>query len=454
MASIVSVKSRISIKYLLNLIESKNIINHQRIYTSTNNLKTNIERNRNKKNTLALSELEHRYNNSDKTNIMQFLKNEDDTYSIYYFDSYGIKLSKKTLILKRVDFIKALIRYIKSKRHLFQTSINHYITYHKKRVSRKAVALEKNIFISNEEDIKAEVYNWLISSALTPMIVIPEFSIGKNRVDYISFDINRINTVLVEIKSGLDNFNRLQKQLDSYNKIGSYVYIALDIKKYNELIKKDISVPSNVGILVYDNSKPDSKKLKEVKKAKKNIFNKDVFISYLSYSDWVMASSGFKYSSKFSKEQFQNLVQNNISKDALIQFSYDALIMRYKKESDLRKEYFPSDIKKSVGSSKNIGIDRFSSSSFNISLKDYINNDLFLYKEYMNKKDIFLEVFKELPNIEKILKKKNHHVVYSINRKIDEVFIYNNNELSIIDDFLKSQDLIKKYWNDLDLDLN
>ena len=278
---------------------------------------------------------------------------------------------------------------------------NNVLSYHKQRVSKK---LTSNTFVSNESDIKIEVYKWLLKKN-KDAVIIPEYSIGNRRADYISFDTKKINTTIVEIKSELDTFDRLEAQLETYSLIANSVYLAIDIKQYEKLKNKNIELPVHIGVLIYDNNK--SKKLIELKKVSKNhSVQENPFIQFLSYNDINNAFSGFKYSSKFTKEQKEEIVDKFISKKIHNQFSYDILCNRHIIESDKRKElFYNDDFISSVASSKQLKINRFDvSGKYVITLSSFIKDKEILYRYFMNQEQMFFKKFEDFPEIKDYIK--------------------------------------------------
>lgn len=307
----------------------------------------------------------------------QFFKNNDNSYTFKTFNFYNQQISLQTFENKLL-FKKFILKVFSSKLKNFNKKnkyINYqntdFFSYHKQKISKK---ISSNNFVSNEYDIKIEVFKFLYHKNKSA-IIIPELSFDNRRVDFISFDENKINTTMIEIKSSLDNFDRLNGQLETYSKIGNYIYLALDKNKYNELIKKGIKLENHVGILIFDNDK--KQKLKLLKQAK--LINKNnhlIYQKYLSYNDYLIGFKGFKNNSKISKSKKEDILLNKINKEISNKFAYDVLKNRHIKESDLRKSYFENNnFEKSILSAKKLKINRFDTSGkYEISLLNYINN--------------------------------------------------------------------------------
>ncbi|MCT7578671.1 sce7726 family protein [Aliarcobacter butzleri] len=378
----------------------------------------------------------------------QFQKLYDsEKYQITIFDTYGKKKNVSNFDNKR-DFRKAFYNYANGK--LFSLRFNHFgkfnkykkdyykeeclkfdytkvLTYHKQRISKK---LTSNVFVSNEKDLKIEVYKWLLKKN-KDAVIIPEYTIGNRRADYISFDDKKIDCTIVEIKSELDTFERLEAQLDTYSKIANNIYLAIDKKQYEKLQSKNITVPGHIGLLIFDNSK--RKKLDEVKKAARLDHKKDYqFIPFLSYSDINNSFVGFKYSSKLSKEQKEIFIEQNINKEIINRFAYDVLCNRFVVESDKRKEFFKNkDIDNAVASSKEIKINRFDNGGkYSMTLHSYIEDKDILYKYFIIQETKLLQEFKVIPNFKDYIKNGSENLENLVTYIRNETNSYYINGLS------------------------
>jgi hypothetical protein len=423
-----SYKNMFSIsKKLFDLLETNNVINHIKI-SSYDLRESNI------------TTLEDNQDIPPKAVQLkaQFKKiyGAASIYEMITFDSYGKIRETKTFENKR--FLKqAFIRYsngkfyshkynnfgkIKRRSHIddWVVDFNDLLSYHKQRVSKK---ITSDIFVSNEKDLKIEVYKWLLKKN-KDAVIIPEYTVENRRADYISFDTKKINCTIVEIKSELDTFERLEAQLDTYSKIANIVYLAIDKKQYEKLISKNIIIPGHIGLLIFDNSK--RKKLDEVKKASKLSHRKDYqFIPFLSYSDINNSFVGFKYHSKLSKEQKEKFIEQSINKEIINRFAYDVLCNRFIIESDRRKEYLKNgDIDNAVASSKELKINRFDiEGKYSMTLHKYVADKDILYNYFINQENTLLEEFKDIPNFKDYIKngsdKLNDLITYIKQDKIN-----------------------------------
>jgi len=356
-------------------------------------------------------------------------------YYIYYFDSYGIKNNRKTKELNKDDFLVYFNRDIKNKTKYKES--DYFFDYHKQRVPRKA----NNNNLTDEFDIKKLVYEWLLKKDKEAVIV-PEFGIGNKRADYIS--LGSKNTYVVEIKSELDTFDRLEEQLSKYQFIGNYIYMALHISKYSKLLGLNLNIPDNVGILVIENNK-----LKQIKRAIKNKFDKSIFKEYASFEECLNIFRGFKWASKFHKDQLVKIFKEKVSLKTQYDYFYEVLKNRHLKESNLRKEAFKNDdLEKALGSSKQLGISRLQINNI-YTIKQYnstlLQNDI-LYNYYNETVDKFSKKFKNYKNAECIIKDDMYPriLLKEFNIKLDFM-----NELSFYESSLEKEEEIKAIWNDL-----
>lgn len=444
------------INRLNDLISSQNVINHISIrnyYLKEENSRLEDNKEINKEAVSLKAQFQKLFNS--------------DTYQITYFDSYGRKSKTETFNSKK-EFRKAFYRYANGKlfpmrfnkfgkiktREKYKDLIETYgeyfdgskvLSYHKQRVSKK---LTSDTFVSNELDIKIEVYKWLLKRN-KEAVVIPEYSIGNRRADYISFNPKKNDVTIVEIKSELDTFDRLEAQLQKYSLIANNVYLAIDVKQYEKLNIKGIVLQSHVGVLIYNHKK--TQKIVEIKKASKNNFRKEnPFIDSLSYNDINNAFSGFKYSSKFSKEQKEQIINNYIDNTVLTKFSYDIICNRYIIESDKRKElFYKNELASSVSSAKELKINRFDvAGKYSITLSSYIKDKEMLYSYFINQEQIFFKEFLDFPEIKEFIKihsDKTEQLRQELRKK--NIFIrgVGSNQMELMNSFIENKKEIIEY---------
>lgn len=442
------------IKRLDNLIENQYVINHIsiiRCYLNEDDFILEDNKEIKKEAVHLKAQFQKLYNSNN--------------YQITHFDSYGRK-SKTDIYNSKKEFREAFYRYANGKlipyrfnkfgkirtreKHIdlkdkYKELFNNFdetkiLSYHKQRLSKK---LTTNTFVSNELDLKIEVYKWLLKKN-KDAVIIPEYSIGNRRADYISFNTKKIDVTIVEIKSELDTFDRLEAQLQQYSSIANYVYLAIDQKQYKKLNLKNITIPHHIGILIYDNTKTN--KLKEFTKAKKNPLTLDYpFIDSLSYNDINNAFTGFKYSTKFTKERKEEIMKEFIKTKIINKFAYDILCNRYIIESDKRKDlYNNSHIELCVASSKALKINRFDvTGKYTITLSSYFNNKELLKDLYIKKQNEFINIFgtiehyKQLSDMDNIRKIRNDlSLPYS-----------GHNEFDNYNFLIKYASVIKKYYH-------
>lgn len=431
-------------KKLCDLIENNHVINHIKLYNS--------------------EDVKDSFEDNKKTPTQNFVIRAQfkkiygkPIYEIIYFNSYG-KVKSNDIFKSKLSFKKAFTNYARGKlypyRHrTFEKScqFDNLLTYHKQKVSKKITSTK---FISNEKDLKLEVYKWLLKDK--DNIIIPEYAIENRRADYISFNKDKIDCTIVEIKSELDNFDRLEAQLEVYSKVANKVYLAIDINKYNKLIKTKIKIPNHVGIFIYDNSQ--KKKLKLMKRCTTIKQTNTPFIQFLSYSNINNAFSGFKYSSKLSKTQKEIFLKESIDKELFNRFAYDVISNRHIVESDIRKKHYDNnDLNSAIASAKELKINRFDlNGKDKIDFNKYIADKNILYNYFINRENEFLKIFKEILDFPKYLKNNSKELTDLVNfinnskdknsyiHGISNSHIFNGAKYLIIEDKLTFFDTIIK----------
>lgn len=296
------------------------------------------------------------YTTKKGTNIYQILK-ENNGYIVFDFNCYGMKILNKQKNINKKDIKEYLKVCIQS----------HYkpmiFSYHKKRISKK----EKNPLLNNEADSKKIIYKWLIEN-YKESIIIPEFSLGQRRCDYVSF--NEKDVTIIEIKSELDSFDRLIEQLDIYMKFAQNVILVIHIKNYIKLLKRKILIHENVGIIIL---KEDSS-IEVIKQSKHNNVSLSSLDTFIGYKEYMGAVKGIKGSSKLNKDQIISFIKNNTSELDKYLYFLNVLKNRYCNESNIRKELFLNgSIEKSIGSAISININRLDHGNDNIKLNEFLD---------------------------------------------------------------------------------
>ena len=436
-------------KYIENLLNDNYVINHIR--------KNNAD--------IENIKLQNSYLQAQFEKVLY-----SNSYKITIFNIFGKKI-KENLYTNKVDFKKAFLKYSNGKLHSLKSNkfgkikskyqIELYedeiLSYHKKRVSKK---ITSDIFVSNEEDLKMEVYKMLLKQD-KEAIIIPEYSINNSRADYVSFKKDTIDTTIIEIKSSLDNFSRLEKQIKDYYTIANKIYLAIDIELYNKLKKSKIVVPNYIGIFIFDNNKKQKLyKLNEAIYIKHD--NDFQFIKSLSYTDIVEAFNGFKFSSKLSFDDKKKYMNNFIDKNILNNFAYKIVCNRYLFESERRKSlYYKGDFKLALSSSKDLSINRFNHNNITkLNFSDYDINKNALFDYYTNEKNKFLKEFNEIRDFDKFLKNKinlnklinflqaKNIIVKGLGYNFSTTGSYKVvNELLFLESISKNKNIVLEYFN-------
>lgn len=365
-------------------------------------------------------------------NIIQILF-KDDEYHLFCFDGYGNKTRSNCKIIEQ-DSIE---------NYLTTSSEREIWAYHKQRIPKK----ENNSSIVDEETAKILVYDWLLKKYKNEDdVIVPEITLGSRRADYMAFGKKEI--CIVEIKSEVDTIQRLQEQINQYIHYGNLVYIAIHKTKIKSIEKLDI--PDFVGIIEID------KKLKIIKKAKKQKINFTVFKSFVSYQEFLSMRSGFKGSSTIEKIDMEIIFDKFFSEKQKSNFLFELIKNRYKVESRKRLEAHKDGYyEKAVGSAKNVGIDRLSPNLISyLSLKNFFELDENFIKSYLMELNVKIEkLYKKCNYLDLILNDwilllmilKRLQIPYrSDNSKILKLFILIDNVKELLGNQLAIEEIISK----------
>ena len=150
-------------------------------------------------------------------------------FTIPYLDKMIDKTNNKD------TFIKCISRYIKDDREITYGEAISQI-YHYMDSSYRNEYFFKNTILNQLLIGKHDLYS---TAALT------ELPIADSKADFIMINGKGI---VYEIKTDLDNFNRLQSQINDYYKAFKYVYVVVGYKQYERV--KELLVDSKAGIYV------------------------------------------------------------------------------------------------------------------------------------------------------------------------------------------------------------
>lgn len=99
---------------------------------------------------------------------------------------------------------------------------------------------------NGEGALKAKLVEMFVKKNVTAAF---EIKVNNSRVDFLKVNGD---TVSYEIKSGIDNLNKLSKQIGDYEKVFEYNYIVIDEKHYKSAKK---IVPEHYGIFIHKRNK-------------------------------------------------------------------------------------------------------------------------------------------------------------------------------------------------------
>lgn len=151
--------------------------------------------------------------------------------------------------------------------NFFYKTINKYNLQLETNISTQNIRAMYNILINkyyhNEITIKSNFINNVIQKK-QEHVTIFELNAGSSRVDLCKVNGN---SVAYEIKTDLDNLNRLNKQLNDYLKAFEEVYVICSSNKLYKILE---IIPTECGIYVYSCNKLNEFKFKRIKKALKS----------------------------------------------------------------------------------------------------------------------------------------------------------------------------------------
>lgn len=115
-------------------------------------------------------------------------------------------------------------------------------------------------YYPNETCIKSSFINQILLQGKTHVTIF-ELPVGSSRAD-----LCKVNgkSIAYEIKTDLDNFNRLEKQLKDYSYLFEYTYLICSNKAVDKVMN---DLPRNCGIYVYSFTQNGKIRFKLVKKA-------------------------------------------------------------------------------------------------------------------------------------------------------------------------------------------
>lgn len=150
-----------------------------------------------------------------------------------------------------IPYIDKLIKEINTE--TFLQCVSRYVLSDKELTYGEAISKIYNYMDSsyrNEYYYKNTVFNQLLVDKhnMYDTAGLTELPISESKADFL---IINGKGIVYEIKTDLDNFNRLNNQINDYYKAFKYVYVVVGYRQYNKI--KEILNNSSVGIYVlYD----------------------------------------------------------------------------------------------------------------------------------------------------------------------------------------------------------
>lgn len=186
----------------------------------------------------------------------------------------------------------------------------------------------------NEYVYKNIIFNELVLKrhSLEKCSIIPEFRVGKSKADLAVF--NGTSTVY-EIKTELDNLDRLPNQLIEYSKVFDKIYVVTNTKYLKDVV--DI-IPDHVGVYILE----ENLKLIEFRSAlsnKKNVINSIIMESLRKDEYSYIVHRAYQYvpdvpNMRYYKacEELIEKLDNSVTHDLMVQ----ALLNRALPEQQIR----------------------------------------------------------------------------------------------------------------------
>lgn len=169
------------------------------------------------------------------------------------------------IVLNRIftkNVIKDLIQGKSNK--IYSTCINRYLTDIHQRYN-KDIFYELYKYISHKQRNEYLYKNTLLNKlllgrhSLNTTTALTEIPVNKSKADFVLINGK---AVVYEIKTGLDNFERLESQINDYYKVFNHVCVLTCKENFNKLY--EVLKNTNVGICVLTNNNRISTKTKPV----------------------------------------------------------------------------------------------------------------------------------------------------------------------------------------------
>jgi hypothetical protein len=182
----------------------------------------------------------------------------------------------------------------------------------------------------NETSIKSQFINQKLFNGKTHVTIF-ELPISKSRID-----LCKINgkSIAYEIKTDLDNFNRLEKQLNDYFKFFDEVFVICSI---NNLTKIEKIIPKKTGIYTYKITKNKKYIFKKEKECQRN-FNINSKEQLIALTNRELASIIKTNNLEFSREKAIDIILESKKKDQINTIFKRSIKARYHNQWNFLKQ--------------------------------------------------------------------------------------------------------------------
>jgi hypothetical protein len=181
-------------------------------------------------------------------------------------------------------------------------------------------------------DIKSILADHLLETAPNKSILASEvpFCYGFRRADMLFFTQNKVHAF--EVKSDIDDLNKLESQLKDYKATFSYHWLVTSEKHLSKARKR---THSSTGIILV---RPD-KQVKIIRQARENkrlSKNQLIFLLDRKHLTKLMKSQGvFPKNNAIELEKLRSIGENKLTIRQLAQAAYSMLYSRYKRAYEL-----------------------------------------------------------------------------------------------------------------------
>lgn len=185
-----------------------------------------------------------------------------------------------------------------------------------------------NNVLSASQEIKIQLFRYLLKHLKKNYMAIPEVSIGKAVIDMLVIN-GEIHAY--EIKSKSDSLKRLEEQIETYKKHANKVTVVADLKFKDKLLS--LEYMEGIGLIFTD----DNLKFSIFREAKELDIPKENYFSYWSPIELKESLKGLKNYSKYSTMEAYKKILELLNHNQTRKLTLYRLKQKYAEEFDNRK---------------------------------------------------------------------------------------------------------------------